>query len=91
MVKTETLPEQIHPRDLWLRMDHQTFRKLPRSNGIAFGVCVPRRTLLICALTSSPSHVVQKRVEDLAEMPLVPALVEKQYTDGDHKLMHVRR
>ena len=40
MVKTEKLPEQIHPRDLWLRMDHQTFRKLPRSNGIAFGVCV---------------------------------------------------
>ncbi|VDB96596.1 unnamed protein product [Peniophora sp. CBMAI 1063] len=71
MVKTESLSEQIHPRDLWLRMDHQTFRKLPRSNGIAFGV-----------------HVVQKRVEDLAEMPLVPALVEKHYTDGDHKLMH---
>ncbi|KZS91046.1 hypothetical protein SISNIDRAFT_414539 [Sistotremastrum niveocremeum HHB9708] len=32
------LPEELHPKDLWFRVDHQTFRKLPRSNGIIFGV-----------------------------------------------------
>lgn len=90
MVKTETLSAHIHPRDLWLRMDHQTFRKLPlRSNGIAFGVCVPFPVLAVYAAHHVCRHVVQKRVEGLAEMPPVLALVEKHYTDGDHRLMHV--
>lgn len=35
---TKKLSDQVHPKDMWLRMDHQTFRKLPRSNGIMFGV-----------------------------------------------------
>ncbi len=29
---------EIHPKDFWLRIDHQTFRKLPRTNAIIFGV-----------------------------------------------------
>lgn len=30
--------EDMHPKDLFLRFDHQTFRKLPRTRGIMFGV-----------------------------------------------------
>ncbi|KAF8514639.1 hypothetical protein BU17DRAFT_52414 [Hysterangium stoloniferum] len=33
-----TLPDALHPKDLFFRVDHQTFRKLPRSQGIIFGV-----------------------------------------------------
>ncbi|KLO20043.1 hypothetical protein SCHPADRAFT_934662 [Schizopora paradoxa] len=32
------LHEKQHPKDLFFRVDHQTFRKLPRSKGIIFGV-----------------------------------------------------
>lgn len=38
--KDSTIPEELHPKDLFFRVDHQTFRKLPRSNGIVFGVSV---------------------------------------------------
>lgn len=34
------LHEKQHPKDLFFRVDHQTFRKLPRSKGIIFGVYV---------------------------------------------------
>ncbi|OJT10571.1 hypothetical protein TRAPUB_12907 [Trametes pubescens] len=30
--------KDLRPEDLWLRIDHQTFRKLPRTNAIIFGV-----------------------------------------------------
>ena len=30
----------IDPKDFWLRIDHQTFRKLPKTNAIIFGVSV---------------------------------------------------
>ncbi|EPQ52256.1 hypothetical protein GLOTRDRAFT_47391 [Gloeophyllum trabeum ATCC 11539] len=32
------LPKGFHPKDLFFRVDHQTFRKLPRTKGIIFGV-----------------------------------------------------
>ncbi|EJD05609.1 uncharacterized protein FOMMEDRAFT_77964 [Fomitiporia mediterranea MF3/22] len=32
------LPDKLHPKDLFFRVDHQTFRKLPRTKGIIFGV-----------------------------------------------------
>ncbi|GJJ08598.1 hypothetical protein Clacol_002817 [Clathrus columnatus] len=32
------IPEKLHPKDIFFRVDHQTFRKLPRSGGIIFGV-----------------------------------------------------
>ncbi|KAM0746601.1 hypothetical protein T439DRAFT_134935 [Meredithblackwellia eburnea MCA 4105] len=32
------LAEDLHPKDYIFRIDHQTFRKLPRSQGIIFGV-----------------------------------------------------
>ncbi|KAI0074728.1 hypothetical protein K474DRAFT_1765099 [Panus rudis PR-1116 ss-1] len=62
--------ESVHPKDLWLRIDHQTFRKLPRSRAIIFGV-----------------HPVLRRLEDLADSPLVPALLEKVHIDSDKKIM----
>ncbi|KAI5480400.1 hypothetical protein MNV49_000975 [Pseudohyphozyma bogoriensis] len=33
-----TLDENLHPKDYLFRTDHQTFRKLPNSKGIIFGV-----------------------------------------------------
>ncbi|THH20952.1 hypothetical protein EW146_g509 [Bondarzewia mesenterica] len=71
MMTTMKLPDGLQAKDMWLRMDHQTFRKLPRSNGIAFGV-----------------HVMQKRLEDLADSPLVPALLTKIHLEADKELMH---
>jgi len=38
IASTERVPDLVHPKDLWFRVDHQTFMKLPRSNGIIFGV-----------------------------------------------------
>ncbi|KIY73213.1 hypothetical protein CYLTODRAFT_417183 [Cylindrobasidium torrendii FP15055 ss-10] len=70
IISSQRLQDSTHPKDMWLRMDHQTFRKLPRSNGIIFGV-----------------HVMLKRLEDLVETPLVPALLAKIHTDGDRALM----
>lgn len=71
MIAAQALSNGLRPEDLWLRMDHQTFRKLPRSGGIAFGV-----------------HVVLKRLEDLAESPVVPALLAKIHLEADKELMH---
>lgn len=34
------LSDKQHPKDLYFRVDHQTFRKLPRTKGIIFGVYV---------------------------------------------------
>ncbi|KZT72269.1 hypothetical protein DAEQUDRAFT_27471 [Daedalea quercina L-15889] len=62
--------EDLHPKDMFLRFDHQTFRKLPKTKGIMFGV-----------------HPVLKRMEDLADNPLVPALLAKIHTDSDETLM----
>ncbi|KAH9834100.1 uncharacterized protein C8Q71DRAFT_873543 [Rhodofomes roseus] len=62
--------EDMHPKDLFLRFDHQTFRKLPKTKGIMFGV-----------------HPVLKRMQDLADNPLVPALLAKIHTDSDETLM----
>ncbi|KAF9030721.1 hypothetical protein BDZ89DRAFT_660335 [Hymenopellis radicata] len=73
MVTNQKLGDNVHPKDMWMRMDHQTFRKLPRSNGIAFGV-----------------HVMLKRLEDLVETPLVPALLAKIHLEGDKALMEYK-
>jgi len=69
-----TMSEGMHPRDLFLRIDHQTFRKLPKTKGIMFGV-----------------HPVLKRMEDLADSPLVPALLAKIHTDADRDLMDYKK
>ncbi|KAI5120885.1 hypothetical protein M0805_002985 [Coniferiporia weirii] len=64
------LSEKQHPKDLYFRVDHQTFRKLPKTKAIIFGV-----------------HPIMKRLEDLADSPLVPALLAKVHEEGDKKLM----
>ncbi|PAV19140.1 hypothetical protein PNOK_0598400 [Pyrrhoderma noxium] len=64
------LSDSLHPKDLFFRVDHQTFRKLPRTNAIIFGV-----------------HPIMKRLEDLADSPLVPSLLIKVHEEGDKKLM----
>ncbi|PCH35811.1 hypothetical protein WOLCODRAFT_140094 [Wolfiporia cocos MD-104 SS10] len=69
-----SVPEDLHPKDLFLRIDHQTFRKLPRTKGIVFGV-----------------HPVLQRIGDLANSPLVPALLAKIHTDADSELMDYKK
>ncbi|KAH8116139.1 hypothetical protein DFH11DRAFT_1688264 [Phellopilus nigrolimitatus] len=64
------LSEKQHPKDLYFRVDHQTFRKLPKTKAIIFGV-----------------HPIMKRLEDLADSPLVPALLAKVHEEGDRKIM----
>ncbi|KAI0663963.1 hypothetical protein C8Q70DRAFT_211356 [Cubamyces menziesii] len=65
------LPDKdLRPQDLWLRIDHQTFRKLPRTNAIIFGV-----------------RPIMRRIEDLADSPLVPSLMEKVHTESAEHLI----
>jgi len=63
---------KMHPKDMFFRVDHQTFRKLPRTKGIVFGV-----------------HPIMKKLEDLKDSPLVPALLSKVHLEGERKLMKV--
>ncbi|KAL6305167.1 hypothetical protein BKA93DRAFT_234589 [Sparassis latifolia] len=37
-IASAPVPDTLHPKDLFLRVDHQTFRKLRRTGGIMFGV-----------------------------------------------------
>ncbi|KAI0758500.1 hypothetical protein BD413DRAFT_654543 [Trametes elegans] len=65
------LPDKdMRPQDLWLRIDHQTFRKLPRTRAIIFGV-----------------RPIMRRIEDLADSPLVPMLLEKVHTESAEHLL----
>ncbi|KZT05341.1 uncharacterized protein LAESUDRAFT_726975 [Laetiporus sulphureus 93-53] len=69
-----SMPEDMHPKDLYLRIDHQTFRKLPRTRGIMFGV-----------------HPVLTKIGDLADSPLVPALLSKIHNEPDNGLMEYKK
>ncbi|GBE80763.1 predicted protein [Sparassis crispa] len=69
-IASNPLRETQRPEDLFLRIDHQTFRKLPRTGGIVFGI-----------------HPVLKRMGDLADTPLVPALLAKMHTESDEALL----
>ncbi|KAI8978285.1 hypothetical protein BD414DRAFT_580100 [Trametes punicea] len=62
--------KDLRPEDLWLRIDHQTFRKLPHTNAIIFGV-----------------RPIMRRVEDLADSPLIPSLMEKVHTESAEHLL----
>ena len=84
--------EDLHPKDLFLRFDHQTFRKLPRTRGIMFGVCATSLSSVFEFMLTGDvlgRHPVLKRMEDLADNPLVPALLAKIHTDSDETLMKV--
>ena len=86
----------MHPKDLYFRMDHQTFRKLPKTGGIIFGVCVILSIrivhfdlirFLFCVIYR---HPIMKRLSDFEDDPLVPALLVKLHEEGDRVLMDVR-
>lgn len=64
------ISDELQPKDFLFRMDKQTFRKLPRTRGIVFGV-----------------HPIMRRLEDLADSPLVPKLLAKIHLESDEKLM----
>ncbi|KAH9855929.1 hypothetical protein C2E23DRAFT_557005 [Lenzites betulinus] len=65
------LPDKdMRGEDLWLRIDHQTFRKLPRTNAIIFGV-----------------RPIMRRIEDLADSPHIPLLMEKVHTESAEHLI----
>lgn len=64
------VPDELEPKDYIFRMDKQTFRKLPRSRAIIFGV-----------------HPIMRRLEQLADSPLVPELLVRIHKESDEKLM----
>ncbi|KAI0753138.1 hypothetical protein C8Q80DRAFT_1097643 [Daedaleopsis nitida] len=66
IASVSAVDSNMNPKDLYLRIDHQTFRKLPRTNTIIFGV-----------------HPILRRIEDLADSPLIPSLLEKVHTESD--------
>ncbi|KAL6305160.1 hypothetical protein BKA93DRAFT_234268 [Sparassis latifolia] len=87
-IASNPLRETQRPKDLFLRIDHQTFRKLPRTSGIVFGM--PRSVSLAHVTPNawSPArHPVLKRMGDLADTPLVPALLAKMHTESDEALL----
>ena len=65
-----TLRESLEPKDYIFRMDKQTFRKLPRTRAIIFGV-----------------HPIMRRLEQIAESPLIPKLLTKIHLESDQQLM----
>ncbi|KAF8511540.1 hypothetical protein JB92DRAFT_2831142 [Gautieria morchelliformis] len=81
-VEGSTLAERLHPKDLFFRVDHQTFRKLPRSQGETIqGESLVER---------SDSRPIMKRLEDFADSPLVPALLAQVHADSDRTLMNYK-
>lgn len=62
--------EDLEPKDYIFRMDKQTFRKLPRTKAIIFGV-----------------HPIMRRLEQLADSPLIPELLVRIHKESDEKLM----
>lgn len=69
-IASEPIEGHVRPQDLYLRVDHQTFRKLPHTKGIMFGI-----------------HPVLKRMKDLEDSPLVPAMVARLHTDSEKELL----
>ncbi|KAL8290009.1 hypothetical protein RQP46_002948 [Phenoliferia psychrophenolica] len=77
----ETLPAWLEPKDYLFRTDHQTFRKLPRSRGIIFGVHPILKRLeefadspMVPALLAT---VHEKSDEDLMKYKLAPMYQDK--------------
>lgn len=64
------LSDDLEPKDYLFRMDKQTFRKLPRTKAIIFGV-----------------HPIMRRLEQLADSPLIPELLVRIHKESDEKLM----
>ncbi|KAK9894462.1 hypothetical protein P389DRAFT_186346 [Cystobasidium minutum MCA 4210] len=64
------ISDDLDPKDYIFRMDKQTFRKLPRTKAIIFGV-----------------HPIMRRLEQLADSPLIPELLVRIHKESDEKLM----
>ncbi|ORY91691.1 hypothetical protein BCR35DRAFT_298965 [Leucosporidium creatinivorum] len=64
------LPDDLHPKDYYFRIDHQTFRKMPKSRGMIFGV-----------------HPILRRLEEFADLPLVPQLLATIHEQSSEDLM----
>jgi len=60
----------VGAEDLFLRIDRQAFRKLPRSQAIIFAV-----------------HPLLKKLSDLADSPLIPALLSKIHEETSPDLI----
>lgn len=57
-----------------IRIDHQTFRKLPKTGAIVFG-----------------GHPVLIPLSDLADEPLIPALLKTVYETASQELLAYKR
>lgn len=55
--------------ELILRLDHQTFVKMPKSGSVFFGV-----------------HPMRRKLKELEDLPLLPALLLKVSTEGAGKM-----
>ncbi|BGP17510.1 hypothetical protein JCM10213_008244 [Rhodosporidiobolus nylandii] len=77
----DKLREDLHPKDYIFRIDHQTFRKLPNTNGIIFGVHpILRRLETFADLPLVPAllaTVHENAPEDLMKYKLAPCYQEK--------------
>ncbi|GAA5885461.1 hypothetical protein JCM3774_002591 [Rhodotorula dairenensis] len=81
LAEGEKVSETLDPKDLILRIDHQTFRKLPKSRGIIFGVhpiLRPLHTLADLPLVPALLATVHKEGnEDLMKYKLAPCYQHK--------------
>ncbi|GAA5913255.1 hypothetical protein JCM6882_000044 [Rhodosporidiobolus microsporus] len=66
----EKVRDDLEPKDYIFRIDHQSFRKLPKTGGIIFSV-----------------HPVLRRLEEFADLPLVPALLATVHENAPADLM----
>ncbi|GAA5827482.1 hypothetical protein JCM11251_003831 [Rhodosporidiobolus azoricus] len=66
----EKVRDDLEPQDYVFRIDHQSFRKLPKTQGIIFSV-----------------HPVLRRLEEFADLPLVPALLATVHENAPADLM----
>ncbi|POY75267.1 hypothetical protein BMF94_1637 [Rhodotorula taiwanensis] len=77
----ERVREDLHPKDLILRIDHQTFRKLPKTRAIIFGVhpiLRPMHTLADLPLVPALLATVHKEGnEELMKYKLAPCYQDK--------------
>jgi len=82
------LRDELHPKDYLFRIDHQTFRKLPRTRGIIFGVHPILKRLeefkndpLVPALLKTihekgPNHLMKYKLAPMYQERMIPYLEE---------------
>ncbi|GAA5849182.1 hypothetical protein JCM8547_006471 [Rhodosporidiobolus lusitaniae] len=95
----DKLREDLHPKDYIFRIDHQTFRKLPRSQAIIFGVHPILRRLetfanlpLIPALLATvhekaPADLMKYKLASVYQDKMLPYLKELTQSQIDRGLI----